>query len=103
MTSAEGPRPSRPPPSYPDETSAIQTTTGAGSNLRLAGNIAAGGIIALNSAGTIAQTGGIIDPGSLLINAVGSVSLPGANTVDTLAAGSPARTRRSFSTTRRTT
>ncbi len=45
------------------------------------------GSVTLNSPGTITETtGGAIDPTSLLILSVGSVSLTGANTVDLLAA-----------------
>ena len=62
----------------------LTTTTG---NLTLGGDVtASSGTVTLASAGTIGQSSGIIDPGALLINSVGSVSLLGANTVDTLAA-----------------
>jgi filamentous hemagglutinin family protein len=62
----------------------LTTTSG---DLTLGGPvIASGGTVTLNSAGAITEPGGAIDPGSLLIDAAGPVSLPGANTVDTLAA-----------------
>jgi hypothetical protein len=62
----------------------LTTTSG---DLTLGGPvIASGGTVTLSSAGGITEPGGAIDPGSLLIDAAGSVSLPGANTVDTLAA-----------------
>src|SRR5262249_28958631 len=62
----------------------LTTTTG---DLVLDADVnAPGGAVTLNSAGGIRQVSGIIDPGSLLINSVGSVSLTGANTVDKIAA-----------------
>src|SRR5262249_52069357 len=62
----------------------LTSTTG---DITLGANVTAtGNAISLVSSGAISQTAGIIDSGSLLINSVGSVLLPGANTVDILAA-----------------
>jgi hypothetical protein len=67
-------------------TGSLTLTTSAG-RLVLGDDVTASrGIVTLNSAGTISQSGGAIDPGALLINAGGAVSLLGANTVDSLAA-----------------
>jgi len=66
-------------------TGPLTLTTTAG-DLVLNGDVTApGGAVTLNSAGGIRQASGLIDPGSLLVNSVGTVSLTGANTVDTVA------------------
>ena len=64
----------------------LTLTTTAGDLVLDADVTAPNRLVTLNSAGGIRQAGGAIDPGSLLINSVGSVSLTGANTIDTLAA-----------------
>src|SRR4029077_7530132 len=62
------------------------TTTGAGSNLTLGGNLTASGqTVTLTSAGAIIeQPGGAITAGTLDVTAVGPVSLTAANAVGRL-------------------
>ena len=62
-------------------------TASAGSDLTLNANLTArGSTITLDSGGAITQTGGAVDPNSLLIQAAGPVTMTGDNTVDLLAA-----------------
>src|SRR5262249_8946877 len=62
-----------------DAANVTLTTTGAGSNLTIAGDITAGGAMALDVAGTIAQTGGVISAATLGGGSVGGASMTGAN------------------------
>jgi hypothetical protein len=62
------------------------TTAGAGSNLTLDAPVTAADNVALDSAGTIDQTGGVITAASLTGTSVGGANLPGQNLVPTLGA-----------------
>jgi hypothetical protein len=62
------------------------TTLGAGSNLSLAGDLTAGGAIALSSSGVMTQTSGTISGASLTFASVGGASLTRVKLV-TLAGG----------------
>jgi filamentous hemagglutinin family protein len=61
------------------------TTIGANSNLNLNANLTADGVV-LNSAGSIAQSGGVIDATTLTGTSTGATTLNGANRIDELAA-----------------
>ena len=61
------------------------TTTGAGSNIEIQNLVTTGGAVALNSGGTIAESGsGAVDAAALSGSSVGGTTLNGANQIATL-------------------